>query len=211
MKSIADLQTATYKNSTCLGLSVASSLVSLVKDSQVLPSNYSDTVNKLATSFVRSYHISRSLLDAANYDAVVLFNGRFASVKGAWFAAKQGNLPIFFHERGSDKSSFSLRSCQPHDRVKIQEEMLHHWEKNKVDSAKKIGANFFLSKRNGLDKAWVSFKKNPNKLNYIYVLTPKGITEKTKLTLNFMKRKMAEYDELKAELKKNKNVDDNKI
>lgn len=45
-----------------------------------------------------------------------------------------------------------------------------------------------------------NFKKNPNKLNYIYVLTPKGISEKTKLTLNFMKRKMIEYDELKKEL-----------
>jgi len=47
-----------------------------------------------------------------------------------------------------------------------------------------------------------NFKKNPKKLNYIYVLTPKGISEKTKLTLNFMKRKMREYDELKNELKK---------
>ena len=47
-----------------------------------------------------------------------------------------------------------------------------------------------------------NFKKNPKKINYIYVLTPKGITEKTKLTVNFMKRKMKEYDELKAELKK---------
>ena len=45
-----------------------------------------------------------------------------------------------------------------------------------------------------------SFKKNPNKLNYIYVLTPKGITQKSKLTLNFMKRKMKEYDELKKEI-----------
>ena len=42
---------------------------------------------------------------------------------------------------------------------------------------------------------------NPNKLNYVYVLTPKGIAEKTKLTINFMKRKMQEYDELKKELK----------
>ena len=49
-----------------------------------------------------------------------------------------------------------------------------------------------------------NFKKNPNKLNYFYVLTPKGILEKTKLTINFMKRKMKEYDELKDELKKNK-------
>ena len=47
-----------------------------------------------------------------------------------------------------------------------------------------------------------NFAKNPNKLNYIYVLTPKGISEKTKLTINFMKRKMEEYDELKKELKK---------
>jgi EPS-associated MarR family transcriptional regulator len=46
-----------------------------------------------------------------------------------------------------------------------------------------------------------NFKKNPNKLNYFYILTPKGISEKTKLTLNFMKRKMKEYDELKKELK----------
>ena len=35
-----------------------------------------------------------------------------------------------------------------------------------------------------------NFKKNPNKINYIYVLTPKGFTEKTKLTINFMKAKM---------------------
>jgi EPS-associated MarR family transcriptional regulator len=46
-----------------------------------------------------------------------------------------------------------------------------------------------------------NFKNNPNKINYFYVLTPKGISEKTKLTLNFMKRKMREYDELKKELK----------
>ena len=45
-----------------------------------------------------------------------------------------------------------------------------------------------------------NFKKNPNKLNYFYVLTPKGITAKTSLTLNFMKRKMKEYDELKSEI-----------
>ena len=46
-----------------------------------------------------------------------------------------------------------------------------------------------------------NFSKNPNKLNYFYILTPKGITEKTKLTVNFMRRKMQEYDELKKELK----------
>jgi len=49
-----------------------------------------------------------------------------------------------------------------------------------------------------------NFKKNKNKLNYIYVLTPKGISEKTKLTINFMARKMKEYEELKQEIENTK-------
>ena len=47
----------------------------------------------------------------------------------------------------------------------------------------------------------VNFNKNPKKFNYIYLLTPKGISNKTKLTINFMKRKRREYEELKKELK----------
>ncbi len=46
-----------------------------------------------------------------------------------------------------------------------------------------------------------NFKKNTKKLRYMYLLTPKGITLKTKLTINFMKKKMREYDNLKKELK----------
>ena len=48
-----------------------------------------------------------------------------------------------------------------------------------------------------------NFKKNKNKFGYTYILTPKGISTKTRLTVNFMKRKMEEYDELKKELKNN--------
>ena len=47
-----------------------------------------------------------------------------------------------------------------------------------------------------------NFGKNPNKINYIYILTPKGIAQKTTLTLNFMRLKMKEYDELKKEINK---------
>ena len=45
-----------------------------------------------------------------------------------------------------------------------------------------------------------NFKKNTNKIGYAYILTPKGISIKTKITLNFMKRKIKEYDELKSEI-----------
>ncbi len=50
-----------------------------------------------------------------------------------------------------------------------------------------------------------NFKNQENKIKYLqYIVTPKGIMERTKLTINFMKRKMREYDELKKELKNNK-------
>ena len=46
-----------------------------------------------------------------------------------------------------------------------------------------------------------NFRKKPDKIDNIkYILTPKGIAERTKLTINFMKRKMEEYDELKKEI-----------
>ena len=46
-----------------------------------------------------------------------------------------------------------------------------------------------------------NFKKKLVKLNYIYLPTPIYMSEKTRLTADFLKRKMKEYDELKKELK----------
>ena len=45
-----------------------------------------------------------------------------------------------------------------------------------------------------------NFKQNPNKVGYVYILTPRGIEEKAKLTFSFLKRKMTEYEILKKEI-----------
>lgn len=45
-----------------------------------------------------------------------------------------------------------------------------------------------------------NFRNNQNKWVYAYLLTPQGIAEKTALTGAFLKRKMLEYQELKAEI-----------
>ena len=90
-------------------------------------------------------------------------------------------------------------------------EVLRQIQKTPYSSQRKIAnqLGFSLGKLNYCLKAlkhkgfikMSNFQKNPKKINYIYVLTPKGIAEKTKLTINFMKRKMKEYDELKKELR----------
>ena len=56
-------------------------------------------------------------------------------------------------------------------------------------------------KKKGLIKM-SNFSKSKNKIKYIYVLTPKGIAEKSKITLRFLKEKMKEYEDLKKEIKK---------
>lgn len=50
-----------------------------------------------------------------------------------------------------------------------------------------------------------NFKKSKNKMGYAYILTPRGISEKTKITISFMKKKMKEYEELKKEINQKKN------
>ena len=89
-------------------------------------------------------------------------------------------------------------------------EILRKIKKNPKSSQRELAKDlgFSLGKLNYCLKALQekglvkikNFKNNPKKINYIYILTPKGISEKTKLTVSFMKRKMKEYDELSKEL-----------
>ena len=55
-----------------------------------------------------------------------------------------------------------------------------------------------------MDKGWLkarNFKNSNNKIAYAYVLTPRGLREKAKITARFLKRKVREYEILKSEIK----------
>ena len=54
-----------------------------------------------------------------------------------------------------------------------------------------------------IDKGLVkvrNFRNSRNKLGYAYLLTPRGIDSKATIALQFLKRKMAEYETLKVEI-----------
>ena len=54
--------------------------------------------------------------------------------------------------------------------------------------------NYIL--RNLIDVGLVklsNFRKSDNKIGYTYILTPKGISEKIKITVDFLERKEKEY------------------
>lgn len=54
-----------------------------------------------------------------------------------------------------------------------------------------------------IDKGLVkanNFRRNENKSDYLYLLTPKGVDEKARVTMRFLQRKMHEYEMLKKEI-----------
>jgi len=54
-----------------------------------------------------------------------------------------------------------------------------------------------------IEKGWVkvgNFSRNANKKGYVYLLTPRGIHAKTRLGIQFLQRKMQEYDRLRQEI-----------
>ncbi len=74
------------------------------------------------------------------------------------------------------------------------------------DLARELGvslgkANYCL--RALIERGWVkarNFQKSDNKMAYAYLLTPKGIEEKARVTVRFLKYKISEYEILKREI-----------
>lgn len=96
----------------------------------------------------------------------------------------------------------------------LQEEMRYHLlkylEENPDASQRQLARQLGVSlgKVNYCLKALIEkglvkagkFKQNPNKRVYAYLLTPKGLEEKATMTVQFLKRKVAEHRMLEQEI-----------
>jgi EPS-associated MarR family transcriptional regulator len=91
-------------------------------------------------------------------------------------------------------------------RYKIFKLVEAHPEISQRELARELGislgkANYCLKAliEKGLLKAG-NFRNSKNKMAYVYKLTPKGIEEKSNVTVRFLKQKMTEYESLKSEI-----------
>ena len=54
-----------------------------------------------------------------------------------------------------------------------------------------------------IDRGWIkanNFKRSNNKASYAYLLTPRGIEEKAKITVRFLKQRIRDYEQIKREI-----------
>jgi len=90
--------------------------------------------------------------------------------------------------------------------------VLRHLEENPDATQRELAAalGISLGKANYCLKALINkglvkannFKNSSNKRAYLYILTPKGIETKTRISVRFLQRKIEEYEALKQEIKK---------
>ena len=94
--------------------------------------------------------------------------------------------------------------------TEAQYKILKHLEQNPEASQRELSkvlgvslgkVNYCLKALS--DKGWVkldNFKRSDQKLKYVYLLTPKGVNAKLKLTADFLQRKQSEFEKLKVEI-----------
>ncbi len=100
----------------------------------------------------------------------------------------------------------ALKSIDPDVHFRVLHLLEEEPELTQREIAQKLGIS--LGRVNYCLKALIdtghikagNFSKNPNKSMYLYLLTPQGIAEKTKLTAGFLKHKMMEYHALNKEI-----------
>ena len=99
----------------------------------------------------------------------------------------------------------------PMTQQEIQFRVLRLLEKNPHMSQRKLSSELGVSlgKAHYVVKALINlgwlkldnFRRSDNRFGYAYVLTPKGIAEKSRITVKFLARKQVEYEQLRREIR----------
>lgn len=140
-----------------LGLGVASSLISVTKDSKYKPEHDLARVRLALSGAVLVYQRALNALSKLRPDIVITFNGRFSISRPIVLAARQVGCKVLLHERGSIFNKYELYERSPHDLFYIRERIAQAWESADKDTRAQIGHEFFRRKRSGDGFAWLSY------------------------------------------------------
>ena len=124
----------------------------------------------------------------------------------AKIVAKAPGEPI--ESQCSTVEHYEMPSVGDETRYRLLKYLSEHPDANQRGLAQHLGVslgkiNYCLAAL--VSKGWVkvqNFKRSQQKSAYLYVLTATGLDEKVNVTRAFLKRKMAEYDDLLEEIER---------
>jgi len=158
IKTVDDLKRLTYKDWD-LGLAVASSLISSVRDHEPDLNYYKDFIERGIKTATFVYESGDKLLDEIRPDIVYLFNGRFLEVRPFMRLCEKKSIKFYTHERGGVLKNYLLREEGiPHSLMLATNEIRDIWENGGKDK-EEIGRKFFEDRRNRVIQGWHSFTR----------------------------------------------------
>ncbi|MCS7029575.1 MAG: hypothetical protein NZ519_12505 [Bacteroidia bacterium] len=162
--NLEELKKLTYKNAR-LGLGIASSLISRIKDPYVDVNLYRSLLRRYMRASAFTYEVAYQIIKHYNPTTVITFNNRFACSKPISEVCKHLKIPLIIHERGADYRRFSLYSQSCHNFAYIRQLIRESWQKGGQDR-KIVAQSFFERKRMGDGISWKSFTDAQEKGNF---------------------------------------------
>lgn len=142
------------------GYAALSSTVFLVRDAYLESTSSQDLLARMLVAAYRSFCSVREFLKQhPDFDRAYVFNGRFATCRGAFRACQHAGLEVFLHERGSDNSKFMLyENSLPHDLANMERRIRERWE-HATPNERAVGQTFYEQRRARVEAAWHSHTK----------------------------------------------------
>lgn len=165
-------------NGALLGMGVASSLISLTRNSLYDPR--SDILRTRACLYTAAivYGRALALMKRERPDQLVTFNGRFVTSKPIVEAAKKLGVPVLRHERGSTFERYELFDDAVHNYGYIGQRILKAWNAADPATRDEQGHSFYKRRRGGDGLYWYSFttgmqkglvpERIPGKRRFVY-------------------------------------------
>lgn len=143
-----------------LGYAALSSTVFSCRDAYLESQKDRDLLGRMIISAYRSFCAVREFLrQHPEFDRTYIFNGRFATCRGAFRACQQAGMHVFLHERGSDNSKYMLyENSLPHDLQRMEDRIRQRWSEATAED-RKWADKFFADRRERVEAFWHSHTK----------------------------------------------------
>jgi hypothetical protein len=153
-----------YFDNLDIGYAALSSTVGKCRDPYVESPENRAILGTMIRSSYRAYCSVKNFLHRhPGFDRVYIFNGRFATCRGAFRACQKLGVNVFLHERGSDNTRYALyENSLPHDRVETVERINASWDSASEDY-RSTAREFYEKRRHRVESNWYSFTKHQEK------------------------------------------------
>ncbi|MCI0749383.1 MAG: hypothetical protein L0Y32_02395 [Nevskiales bacterium] len=144
-----------YGDFTDIGWGVLSSVIQLTRTPFVSVLRHQKMITEFLASSILTYDLVRREIRKLAPEAVVLFNGRFATTRAILRAAENCSVKPVIHERGFDKDHYRIATESIHDPDYVQNRIRTFWKPELA----RAGQEFFEGRRKKVEKAWFSYTK----------------------------------------------------